>query len=339
MAVFKGMDLKVAVLGGGNWGTVLAQLLAERASEVRLWIRDEETARAVSATRQHPDAAPNMRLNERVRAITDLSQCFADEVPVIVWALPARSCRDVAREAATLFKGHEILLHATKGIEAGTLKRVSQVLREELPIRRVGVISGPNLSAEIARGEPAVTVVASPFAEVRQMGFELLNSARFRVVESEDLAGVEWAGALKNIFAIAAGAFDQLKLGSNARAWMLNRGLMEMQEIARSLSQREVEFATFLGPAGIGDLMATAASAQSRNYRVGWERAAGKSLDQILEQLGSVAEGVETARKIAVTSQLPIPLVRSIVEWLEGRIENSAFVEGALALDRNTRRW
>lgn len=340
---------RVALLGGGNWGTVLAQMIAQNVAEVRLWVRDEETARAMSATRHNPQVVSDMKLHERVRAMSEVERVM-DRGPdgmqgpaVVVWALPASVCRSVARELAPLFTGSEILLHATKGLEAGSLKRISQILLEELPLRRVGVISGPNLAAEIARGEPAATVVASAFSEVCEAGRALLQSNKMTVVTSQDVVGVEWAGALKNVLAIAAGALDAAGLGANSRAWLLTRGLREVFDFAQALrvakrlqnsKKTETQMETILGPAGMGDLLATCSSPLSRNYQVGFQRGKGAALATILEQLGSTAEGVETASKVVAAAQeigASVPVCEAVVEFLAGRKSLEAFIAAVFA--------
>jgi glycerol-3-phosphate dehydrogenase (NAD(P)+) len=283
----------VAVIGGGSWGTVLANLAAKNCPDVRIWVRDEELARSMNATRMNPKYVPEMTLSERVHTYSAIERVFESEPHVIIWALPSSVCRASAKQFATYFKGDEILLHATKGIEEGTLKRISEILREELPCPRIGVISGPNLAREIGRKEPAATVVASVFDEVIQAGQSILTSEDFRVYPAKDVIGIEWAGTLKNILAIAAGALDALGLGWNARAMLITRGLAEMVRFGMAMGAQE---STFLGLAGIGDLLATCSSPLSRNYRVGARLAKGETLSRILEDLGSTAEGVRTTQ-------------------------------------------
>jgi glycerol-3-phosphate dehydrogenase (NAD(P)+) len=303
---------KVAVIGAGSWGSVLANLAAPNCREVRLWTRSEDQARSVNTTRFNADYWPEMRLHERVRAMTEPERAFEGGVDVVIWALPSSAARAQAKEFAKYFQGQEVLLHATKGIEAGTLKRISVILREEIPCPRVGVISGPNLAKEISRGEPAATVVASTFKEVIEAGQEILTNDRFRVYGEEDVVGVEWAGTLKNILAIASGALDGLKLGWNTRATLITRGLAEMVRFGKAMGAEE---ATFLGLAGVGDLLATCSSPDSRNYRVGYGIAQGEKLSDILTKLGSTAEGVltaETVHKFAVSKGILMPITEGV---------------------------
>jgi len=284
------------VIGGGSWGTVLAKLAAHNAQEVRVWVRDEDQARGMNSTRANPAYVKEMTLPENLRAYTDLERVFENRVQAVIWALPSKACREQARRFAPIFRGDEVVLHATKGIEEGTMKRVSVMLREELPCARIGVISGPNLAGEIARDEPAATVVASEFKEVIDAGMAILAGPRFRVYSGNDVIGIEWAGTLKNIFAIASGALETLKFGWNTRSLLITRGLAEMVRFGLAMGAKEE---TFLGLAGVGDLFATCSSPASRNYRVGAALAGGQRLEDVLRELGSTAEGVRTTQIIS----------------------------------------
>jgi glycerol-3-phosphate dehydrogenase (NAD(P)+) len=273
---------KVAVIGAGSWGTVLAELCSRNCRDVRLWARDEEVVRAINATRVNAEYWPELKLPGNVHAMTSIERVFEDGVQAVIWALPSSRARQGARDLAPRFRGDEILLHATKGTEEGTLKRISEVLREELPCPRIGVLSGPNLADEIARGEPAATVVASRFPEVIDAGAYLLSGERFRVYTATDVVGVEWAGTLKNILAIAAGALDAMKLGWNARAMLITRGLAEI-----------VRFGT----------------------------AMGAKLAAILGDLGSTAEGARTTVSVwefAKAHGISMPITESVYHLLQG---------------------
>ena len=310
---------KVAVIGGGSWGSVIANLISHQCREVRIWLRDEESVRSINSTRLNPRYFADAQFNERVHAYHDLKRIFEGGVHAIVWVLPSNACREVARQIAPELQGDELIIHATKGVEAGTMKRVSEVLVEELPCRRIGVMSGPNLANEMARGEPAATVIASPFSEVCEAGSALLAGDRFRIYTAQDVVGVEWAGTLKNILAIASGTLDAMNLGWNARAMLITRGLAEMVRFGTAMGAQE---STFLGLAGIGDLLATCSSPLSRNYRVGFRLAKGESLEKILLDLASTAEGVRTTRNVweyASQQGISMPITAGVYQILEGR--------------------
>lgn len=309
----------VAVIGGGSFGTVLANQVSKNCTDVRVWVRDEEQARAINATRSS-EYIPSLSLDSKIHAYSNPDRVFEGGVQAVIWALPSKACRSQARALASKFRGDEIILHATKGIEEGTLKRVSVILREELPCPRIGVMSGPNLADEIARGQPAATVVASNFEEVVTTGQILLSGEKFRVYGATDVIGVEWAGTLKNILAIAAGTLDGMNLGWNSRAMLITRGLAEMVRFGTAMGAKPQ---TFLGLAGVGDTFATCSSNLSRNYRVGMKLAQGMPLEQILAELGSTAEGVSTAQIVYDYSKarsIPMPITEGVVNILKGRL-------------------
>jgi glycerol-3-phosphate dehydrogenase (NAD(P)+) len=313
---------KAAVIGGGSWGTALANLIAPNCRETRLWVRAEEQARQINATRV-TKYLPEMQLHERITAVCERDRALDwqddpahEGVKAIIWALPSKVCREQARLFARYFRGDEVILHASKGVEHGTMKRVSEILREELPCPRIGVISGPNLAGEISRGEPAATVVASAFTEVVEAGQALFGGDKFRIYGGSDVIGVEWAGTLKNVLAIASGALDGMKLGWNARAMLITRGLAEMVRFGIAMGAKE---STFLGLAGVGDLLATCSSPLSRNYRVGFRLAQGEKLQAALAAIGSTAEGVETTRNVwefARSRGIYMPITEGVHELL-----------------------
>ncbi len=306
----------VAVVGGGSWGTVLAQIVAEHCAEVRLWVREEERAREINATKSNVDYVPDLHLRSNIKALSDGERIFEQKPQLIIWALPSDVSREWAIKLAPFINGDEFIIHATKGIEPTSFKRMSEVLSEELPCRRIGVISGPNLALEIARSEPAAAVVASNFEEVREAGKYLFTNPAFGIQTSEDVIGVEWAGTLKNILAIAAGIVEGRKLGWNTRSLLLTLGLGEMVRLGQMLGAKPE---TFFGLAGVGDVLATSSSDLSRNFRVGLRIAQGEPLLKVLEQLGSTAEGVRTARLVAQfakVNQVFMPVTQAISDIL-----------------------
>ena len=314
----------VVILGGGSWGTALASLIAPNVASVRLWARDEKVAKEINSTRANKKYLPDLELHNHIKATHELDKAFEEPVHAVIWAIPSSSSREVAKKLAPYFKGDEVLLHATKGVEEGTLKRVTTILNEEVPCPRIGVISGPNLAAEIAKGEPAATVVASQFKEVIEAGNALLAGPQFRVYGDDDVIGVEWAGTLKNILAIASGCLDAMGFGHNARAMLVSRGLAEMVRFGLAMGAKPV---TFLGLAGVGDLLATCSSHLSRNYRVGNQLAKGKALKDVLADLGSVAEGVSTVENVYQFAQergIAMPITETVHGMLHGKLDAKA---------------
>ena len=290
MGAGEGIVRRVAVLGGGSFGTVIANIIAANGQDVTLWMRNNESAGILNKTRENPTYLPGYILHRGLRANPDLSAVLANADIVFV-AVPSKSCRVVAREAAASIKPGALLVSTTKGIEAEGFKLMSQVLSEELPGYPLGVLSGPNLAREIAAGQMAASVVASSNPQLNATIQELLHSANFRVYASEDMFGVELGGALKNVYAIMAGISGALGLGSNTLGMLLTRSLAEMCRFAVTMGAEPM---TFLGLAGVGDLVVTCSSRLSRNYRVGYALGKGQALDSILDELGQVAEGINT---------------------------------------------
>ncbi|MBS1958140.1 MAG: NAD(P)-dependent glycerol-3-phosphate dehydrogenase [Bdellovibrionales bacterium] len=310
---------RVAVLGGGSFGTVIANMVAKNVAQVSLYVRAEEQARQMNSTRMNPSYVKEMVLDEKIRAASTYDKVFESDLDMVIFALPSHATRAQAKIVARYMKGHELVLHATKGIEEQSLKRISIVLAEELPVIRIGAISGPNLAGEIAKNEPAATVVASPFHDVIIAGEEILSNPRFRVYTSHDLIGVEWGGTLKNIFAIASGILDSIGFGWNTKSLLLSRGLAEMVRFGVAMG---ADAETFLGLSGMGDLIATCSSNQSRNFRVGYALAKGDKLDEVLADLGQVAEGVRTTRivyEFAKERSVEMPITEAVYNILQGK--------------------
>ena len=309
---------KVAVLGGGSFGTVLANLAAQNCSAVTMYVRAEDQARTMNSTRMNPNYVKDLVLDSKIRAVSQMEKVFEQDLDLIIFALPSHATRAQAKIIAPFLKGSEIILHATKGIEEQSLKRISEVLAEELPLIRIGAISGPNLAGEIAKNEPAATVIASPFNDVLNAGEAILSNKRFRVYTSHDLIGVEWGGTLKNIFAIASGILESHGMGWNSKSLLLSRALAEMVRFGVAMGAQSE---TFLGLAGMGDLIATCSSSQSRNFRVGFHLAKGEKLEDVLIELGQVAEGVRTTRivyEFAKSRGVEMPITETVYRILQG---------------------
>jgi glycerol-3-phosphate dehydrogenase (NAD(P)+) len=323
---------KVAVIGGGSWASVLANVVAKNTQEVRMWMRSDEQARAINSTKSNPTYVKELKFSEKVSAGSDPQKIFDGGVQAVLWALPSSATREQARMFSKYMSGEEIVLHATKGIEPKSLKRISEILTEELPTRRIGVISGPNLAGEIAKNEPAATVVASNFSEVVQAGTDLLTTERFRIYGSTDVIGVEWAGVLKNVLAIAAGAVDALKMGWNTRALLITRGLAEMVRFGVVMGAKE---STFLGLAGIGDLLATCSSPLSRNYQVGFQLVQNRnqSIEEMIGKVGGVAEGVQTTRSVWEFSKqhkIYMPITEAVYRLIHEKASVQDIIHGLM---------
>jgi glycerol-3-phosphate dehydrogenase (NAD(P)+) len=305
----------VAVIGGGSFGTVMANIIAHKGHNTRLWMRDAEQVESLNATRQNSIYLPGLDLHEKVVATNDL-QAAVEGVDMIFVAVPSNSFRAVVRQMREFLHDGVILISATKGIEALTFKLMSQILAEEMAGARIAVLSGPNLAREIANRSPTGTVVASDDAEVRLLVQETLRSDTFRVYANHDMLGVELGGSLKNIYAIIAGLADAMGMGQNTISMLITRSLTEM---ARFGVQLGADPMTFLGLSGVGDLIVTCSSPLSRNFRVGKALGEGKDLDTVISELGQVAEGVNTVKQVMEKAEalgVPMPLAGSLYQIL-----------------------
>ncbi len=332
-------NAKVAVLGGGSFGTVLSNVIAQNCAGVSLYVRAEDQARMMNSTRMNPNYVKDMVLDPKIRAVSEWEKLFEQSYELIVFAFPSHATRAQAKSIAPFLKGSEMILHATKGIEEKSLKRISVVLREELPVLRIGAISGPNLAGEMAKKEPAATVVASEFDEVIRAGEALMNGPGFRVYGSQDVIGVEWGGTLKNIFAIACGMLECLGYGWNTRSLLLSRALAEMVRFGVAMG---AQAETFLGLSGMGDLIATCSSSQSRNFRVGYHLAKGESLAEVLAELGQVAEGVRTVKivyEFARDRHVEMPITETVYRIIQGEITVNEAITYLMARTKVEDRW
>jgi glycerol-3-phosphate dehydrogenase (NAD(P)+) len=307
--------MNVAVLGAGSWGTALAVVLARNGHDVLLLGRHEEDLTAVRETRENRRYLPGFELPFNIRVETLSAAPIDSELTVL--AVPSSSVRGVAR---ALRGNHPLVVLAAKGLEPGTGALLSDVVAEELPNSQIGALSGPNLAVEIARGVPTVAVAAHPQPGPAECIRDAFFCATFRVSTSTDLVGVELAGALKNVLAIGAGMSDGLGFGDNTKGAFLSRGLMEMSRLGLAMG---ATMPTFLGPAGVGDLFATAVSKLSRNYRVGRALGEGRALADALAEIGQVAEGVPTAASailLADRQGVDVPVMAAVEAVIAGRI-------------------
>lgn len=301
----------IAVVGTGTWGTAAACLACER-SAVLLWGRDADRTAALARTREHP-GMPGVRLPEAVEVSADPARLAAAEL--VLWAVPTQHTRAMAGRLV----GHLppiAVVSLAKGLEQGSLARVSEVLAATLPGRPAAALSGPSHAVEIMRGLPACLVAAGDAAACRRL-VDLLHGPRLRVYTSPDLVGVELCGALKNVIAVASGMCEGLGLGDNARAALLARGLAEMRRLGRALGAQD---STFAGVAGVGDLLTTCYAPHGRNRALGLAVARGQNPMDFLAQASTVAEGAWTCRAAVelgqrVSVELPIASQVASVIW------------------------
>ena len=311
---------RVAVLGGGSFGTAVANMVADNQHQVCLWLRNPSVAESINAHHINSDYLPDFELNPAVQASTSLQEAVAGAEYVFV-AVPSSSFREVARQLKTCISPGASLISLTKGIEAQSrFCLMSEILAEELPGHPLAVMSGPNLAREIIERQLTATVVASRDKALVEAVQALLHTPYFRVYASADMYGVELGGALKNCYAIMCGMAAALGCGQNTIGMLLTRSLAEMSRFAVHLGADPM---TFLGLSGVGDLIVTCMSPLSRNYRVGYGLGEGKSLEEVKAELGQVAEGVNTLQLVrtkAAELNVYMPLVNGMYEILyEGK--------------------
>ncbi|NBD22599.1 NAD(P)H-dependent glycerol-3-phosphate dehydrogenase [Paenibacillus glycinis] len=324
---------KAAVLVAGSWGTALAAVLADNGFDVALWSRNEAQVDEINSQHRNSRYLKDAELPEQIVATADMEQA-ASGAELVLFVAPSAAMRDVAKLAAPFIRADALIVHATKGFESGTYKRMTTVLAEELAVdaERLVVLSGPSHAEEVVRRLPTTVVVASSSLEAAEQVQDAFITQHFRVYTNKDVVGVEVAGAIKNIIALGAGLSDGLGFGDNAKAALLTRGLAEISRLGTAMGANPL---TFAGLAGVGDLVVTCTSQLSRNWRAGSMLAEGLSLDEVLNRMGMVVEGVRTtnaAREISRQYGVEMPITdqlyqvlfrqkapRSAVESLMGR--------------------
>ncbi len=285
-------NLTITVLGGGSFGTAIANIIAANGHKTWLWMRNEERAEECQRIRENSEYLPGYQLHDNLEITSDIV-ASAGSSDVVFISIPSSSFREVSRQVAPLLKSQAIVISTTKGIEPESFTLMSQILEEELSDVRIGVLSGPNFAKEVVQQLQTGTVIASDCESVTECIQEILSSNSFRVYANRDRYGVELGGALKNIYAISSGLAAAVGSGQNTQAMLLTRSLAEMGRFAKELGADPM---TFLGLAGVGDLILTCTSDLRRNYRVGQAIGLGKTLEQAVEEIGQVAEGVNTVR-------------------------------------------
>ncbi|MFC5448071.1 NAD(P)H-dependent glycerol-3-phosphate dehydrogenase [Paenibacillus aestuarii] len=304
------MSNKVSVLVAGSWGTALASVLADNGKKVLLWSRNEQQVQEINQQHTNARFLPGVELSPLIVATNSLQEAVED-AEAVVMVVPSAGMREVASQIRPFLKQDALLIHATKGFETGTLKRMTEVLIDELPEMdpaRLVVLSGPSHAEEVIRKSPTTVVVAAQNLEAAEAAQDLLINSYFRVYTNPDVAGVEVGGALKNIIGLSAGLIDGLGFGDNAKAALITRGLAEITRLGTRMGANPL---TFAGLAGIGDLIATCTSKHSRNWRAGYKLGQGFPLDAVLADMGMVVEGVKTtknAHELSRRLQVTMPI-------------------------------
>jgi glycerol-3-phosphate dehydrogenase (NAD(P)+) len=287
------MSINVAVIGAGSWGTTVAALAAANTPTV-LWARRESLAEEINHRHVNPDYLADFALPEQLRATASLAEAVST-ADVLVMAVPSHGYRDVAAEAAPFLRPWVPVVSLAKGLERSSRKRMSEVTRDELPGHPVAVLTGPNLAKEILAGQPAASVVAIDNADIAAELQRIFSRPTLRVYTNTDVVGCEVGGVVKNVIAIASGMAEGMGFGDNTRATLITRGLAEMTRLGIAMGGHA---ATFAGLAGMGDLIATCSSRQSRNNMVGVRLGEGLSIEEVLAAMNMVAEGVKSSPSV-----------------------------------------
>ncbi|MEY4729012.1 MAG: hypothetical protein RL020_170 [Pseudomonadota bacterium] len=322
--------MNITVLGSGAWGTALAINLAQKHT-VTLWGRDAAHLAQLASTHENQRYLPGCKLPENIRIEKNLADALRG-CELVLSVVPTNGLRATLVELKKLNSTAPIVW-ACKGFEAGTSKLPHEIVAEIYGDVICGVLSGPSFALEVAQGKPAALTLASSHADFAQKISQQLHGPRLRVYSSTDVVGVELGGALKNVMAIAAGISDGMQLGHNARAAMITRGLAEISRLGAKLGGQSE---TFMGLTGLGDLVLTCTGDLSRNRKVGVELAKGKALENILHDLGHVAEGVSTAReaaRLATQHHIDMPITTAVCMVLEGKAAPAAALEALLSRD------
>lgn len=312
------MKQKIAVLGPGSWGTALAQVLSENGHEVTLWGKNPEQINEVNEKHTNQHYLPDLIIPENIHATLSLEEAVAG-ADSILFVIPTKAIREVSKELATIIQNQPYIIHASKGLEQGSHKRISEVLAEEIPAEKrkeIIVLSGPSHAEEVAVHDITTITAASDSLVAATYVQNLFMNDYFRVYTNEDVIGVEMGAALKNIIALGAGAIAGLGFGDNAKAAIMTRGLAEISRLGVAMGANPL---TFIGLSGVGDLIVTCTSVHSRNWRTGQLLGQGESLETVLANMGMIVEGVSTtkaAMELAQQLDVEMPITEAIYRVL-----------------------
>lgn len=311
------MRLKVAILGGGSWGTTVASLVAHNAEEALIWARSQDTVDEINQHHTNEKYLPGAKLYSKLKATTDIQQAVSS-ADVVVVGIPSQNFRGILEDIKEHVRPWVPIVSLTKGLEINTGMRMSEIIKDVLPGHPVGVLSGPNLAREVMAGSAAASVIAMKDPVIIKELQKLFNVGLFRVYSNHDLIGCELGGVLKNVIAIAAGMGDGLGAGDNTRSAVITRGLAEITRLGVAMGGEQQ---TFAGLAGMGDLVATCTSPQSRNRTVGYELGQGKSIREIIDSMFMVAEGVKSVPAVMALAKqydVAMPIVEEVYNVVSG---------------------
>ncbi|MBE9535895.1 MAG: NAD(P)H-dependent glycerol-3-phosphate dehydrogenase [Proteobacteria bacterium] len=328
--------MKIAVIGGGSWGTTLANLLACKGFDVTLWVFEEEVCRQISDGRENSTYLPGIRLSGNLKATNRLEDAIGGK-GLVLWVTPSHIARKMLKEALPLISSDALMVSATKGIEEESLKLNSEIINELLPpeiSEKAVYLSGPSFAREVAEKQPTAVTAASQSTEAASKVQDIFSTPYFRVYSATDIVGLEIGGSIKNVIALGAGISDGLGFGSNARAALITRGLAEMSRLGVKMGAQPL---TFSGLSGLGDLVLTCTGDLSRNRTVGLRLGRGEKIEDILADMKMVAEGVKTAKaaynlsqKLGIEMPITTKIYRILYEGMAPRTAVAALMEREL---------
>ncbi|GAK39991.1 NAD(P)H-dependent glycerol-3-phosphate dehydrogenase [Paenibacillus urinalis] len=331
------MSKKVTLLVAGSWGTALASVLADNGHDVYVWTRSEQQAAEINLQHTNSRYLPGVTLSDRIVASSDMEEAVKGTSAIIIVA-PSSAMRAVVLQLKPYYTKGTLIIHATKGFELPSLKRMSTVIAEDLDCAEgdIVVLSGPSHAEEVVKRNPTTIVVAALNDDKANYARDLFMNVNFRVYTNRDQVGVELAGALKNIIALGAGMSDGLGFGDNAKAAIITRGLAEISRVGVQMGANPL---TFSGLAGVGDLVVTATSKHSRNWRAGYALGQGKPLNEVLEAMGMVVEGIRTteaAHAISIKYNVQMPIADQLYQVLFTGKDSRTAVEALMGRDPKT---
>ena len=327
------MNKNISILGGGSWGTALSKLLSENGHNVTVWLRNEAQARDLSQNRVNIKYLPEVKIPENVVFTSNINEA-AKKAEILLLVIPTQMVRGVLKQIKDEYKDNKIIINASKGIEIGTMKLVSDIVKEETKNSVFAVLSGPSHAEEVGLSMPTAITVACEDKDAAEEIQDIFMSEYFRVYTNEDVKGAELGGALKNIIALGAGISDGVGYGDNAKAALMNRGIVEIARLGIAMG---ADIHTFYGLTGIGDLIVTCTSRHSRNWNAGYLIGQGLSKDEAIKKVGMVVEGIPTtyaAYWLSKKLNVDMPIVDAMYDILENKADVKETVNKLMLRDK-----
>ncbi|MGD9568451.1 MAG: NAD(P)H-dependent glycerol-3-phosphate dehydrogenase [Sedimentibacter sp.] len=327
------MKKRITLLGGGSWGTALAKLLSENGHKVTVWLRDEEQCKTLSTERVNKKYLPNVKIPENIVFISNINEA-AKDAEILLIVTPTQMIRSILKQIKDEYKTNKIIINASKGIEKGTMCLVSDIVKEETNNCIFAALSGPSHAEEVGLSMPTAITIASDEKQVAEEIQDVFMTTYFRVYTNDDVIGAEIGGALKNIIALGAGISDGVGYGDNAKAALMNRGIVEIARLGIAMG---ADVHTFYGLSGIGDLIVTCTSKHSRNWNAGYLIGQGLTKDEAIKKVGMVVEGIPTtyaAYELKKKLDVEMPIVDAMYDVLENNADVKETVNKLMLRDK-----